>query len=213
MTTKHKIFAINLPKRKDRYEHIVSVFSGIKVFDFQVKSCVPNEKGNVSLWLTIKQIIEENIEESYIIICEDDHYFTEDFSEEDLLQNIQKAQSLEADILSGGVSWFDIAVQVNENLFWLKTFNGLQFTIIFQKFFSKILEVDFEERESADFKISSITKNIFVVVPFISKQKEFGYSDVTLLNNEKGKVEKLFQKTSTRLNVLKKVKQFYTNHS
>lgn len=207
--TKIKTFAINVPKRKDRYEHILSVFSDTKAFDFQVKSCIPNEKGNVSLWLTIKQIIEENINEPYIIICEDDHYFTEDFSEEALLQNIQKAQSLEADILSGGVSWFDIAVQVDKNLFWLKTFNGTQFMIIFKKFFLKILEANFKEKESADFKISSLTKNVFVTVPFISKQKEFGYSDVTVLNNEKGKVERLFEKTSGRLSILKKVKASY----
>lgn len=43
-------------------------------------------------------------------------------------------------------------------------------------------------------------------------QKEFGYSDVTILNNEKGKVERLFKKTSGRLNILKKVKDFYDKH-
>ena len=208
---KIKTFAINVPKRKDRYKHIVSVFSGHKLFDFQVVKCIPHKRGNVSLWLTIKQIIEKNKKESYIIICEDDHYFTADFSEEKLLECIKKAQNLGADILSGGVSWFDIAVQINTDFFWLKTFNGMQFSIIFQKFFNTILNTDFNEKDSADFRISTLSENIFVIVPFISKQKEFGYSDVTFLNNEKGKVEKLFKKTSERLNLLQKVKTFYTH--
>lgn len=208
---KIKTFAINVPKRKDRYKHIVSVFSKYNFFDFQVVKCVPHERGNVSLWLTIRQIIEKNKNEPYIIICEDDHYFTADFSEEKLLEYIEKAQNLGADILSGGVSWFDIAVQVNTDFFWLKTFNGMQFTVIFQKFFNTILNTDFNEKDSADFKISTLSENIFAVVPFISKQKEFGYSDVTFLNNKKGKVEKLFKKTSKRLNLLKKVKTFYTH--
>lgn len=205
-----KVIAINVPKRKDRYNHIVSVFSKRKIFDFQIKNCVPNEKGNISLWLTIKQIIEEHKNEPFIIICEDDHYFTDDFSEEKLFEYIEKARNLGADILSGGVSWFDIAVQIDTNFFWLKTFNGMQFTVIFKKFFNTILNTNFNEKDSADFKISSLSENIFVIVPFISKQKEFGYSDVTFLNNEKGKVEKLFKQTSERLNLLKKVKTFYT---
>lgn len=206
---KIKTFAINVPKRKDRYNHIVSIFSEYTLFDFQVIKCAPHKRGNVSLWLTIKQIIQENKNEPYVIICEDDHYFTDDFSEEKLLEYIEKAQKLGADILSGGVSWFDIAVQINTDFFWLKTFNGTQFMVVFQKFFEKIVTMSFRERDSIDFKISSLSENIFVIVPFISKQKEFGYSDVTFLNNERGKVEKLFKKTSERLNLLKKVKTFY----
>ncbi|GJQ04853.1 hypothetical protein [Capnocytophaga canimorsus] len=208
---KIKTFTINVPIRKDRYKHIVSVFSKYTLFDFQVVKCVPHKRGNVSLWLTIKQIIEENKNEPYVIICEDDHYFTDDFSEEKLLEYIEKAQNLEADILNGGVSWFDIAVQINTDFFWLKTFNGTQFMVVFKKFFEKITTASFNEKDSADFKISSLSENIFTFVPFISKQKEFGYSDVTIFNNEKGKVERLFAKTSERLNLLKKVKTFYTH--
>ncbi|MFJ1366956.1 hypothetical protein ACILDU_11020 [Capnocytophaga canimorsus] len=208
---KIKTFAINVPKRKDRRKHIASVFSEHNIFDFQVVKCVPHKRGNVSLWLTIKQVIEGNKNEPYIIICEDDHYFTADFSEEKLLEYIEKAQNLEADILNGGVSWFDVAVQINTDFFWLKTFNGTQFMVVFKKFFEKITTASFNEKDSADFKISSLSENIFTFVPFISKQKEFGYSDVTIFNNEKGKVERLFAKTSERLNLLKKVKTFYTH--
>ena len=45
--------------------------------------------------------------------------------------------------------------------------------------------------------------------PFISVQKEFGYSDVTFFNNTPNYVGKLFEKTSKELSVLNKVKKYY----
>ena len=47
--------------------------------------------------------------------------------------------------------------------------------------------------------------------PFISRQREFSYSDVTTTNNQKGYVDKLFRHTSKSLNILNKVKLFYQN--
>ena len=41
-----------------------------------------------------------------------------------------------------------------------------------------------------------------VLYPFISRQKDFGYSDVTASNNNKGHIEDLFDKTEARLDKL-----------
>ena len=45
--------------------------------------------------------------------------------------------------------------------------------------------------------------------PFISVQKEFGYSDVTPKNGEQGFVDKCFSETSERLRLLQDVETFY----
>lgn len=48
-------------------------------------------------------------------------------------------------------------------------------------------------------------------IPFISVQKDFGYSDVTHSNNvKKGQIETLFKKTERRLSMIHKV---FHNHA
>ncbi|WP_431293124.1 hypothetical protein [Pedobacter sp. P26] len=58
-------------------------------------------------------------------------------------------------------------------------------------------------------KISSLTENKFVIAPFVSVQKEFGYSDVTLKNNGTARVERLFKGVNSKLEELVKVANFY----
>ena len=66
-----------------------------------------------------------------------------------------------------------------------------------------------EDEFALDFKISELSDKIFVMHPFISVQKEFGYSDVTSKNAEEGYVESLFAGSSRKLNMLKRVKAEY----
>lgn len=209
---KKDIFIINLPTRTDRYKHSVNQFkSKQNLFSINFISPIPHTHPNISFWNTIKEIISNNNDKDFIIICEDDHLFTKDFNEIYLDKCIDNANILDADILLGGVSWMDKPLQVNDNLFWVNAFNGLQFCIIFKKMYSTILSADFTENDFADFKISELTENIFVIHPFISIQKEFGYSDVTPQNNEKDRVKNLFIGTDKTLKYLKKVKKFYSN--
>lgn len=65
------------------------------------------------------------------------------------------------------------------------------------------------EQDVADRKIADLTPNKFLIYPFISIQKEFGYSDVTIKNNKEGYVTQIFEKASMVLNSLNRVKQFY----
>ena len=109
------------------------------------------------------------------------------------------------------MSWLHDAIQCTEHLFWIKAFNGLQFTVIYKRFYKKILESNLDEGYVTDFYLSTFSDNKFVMYPFISRQREFGYSDVTTTNNQKGYVDKLFRHTSKSLNILNKVKLFYQN--
>ena len=105
----------------------------------KIKYAVKHSEGRVSLWLSIKEIINEMKNSNFFVLCEDDHQFTQYYSFELLLKCINEAQCLGADILSGGISWFKTGVQISKQLFWIDEFSGLQFTIIFKKFYQKIL--------------------------------------------------------------------------
>lgn len=216
MTNQKKISvnAVNLKQRTDRRDHILKQFSDKPEFLFNIVPAIIHEKGAYGLWQTIRQIVNKENEKNsdFFILCEDDHMFTEDYSF-DLLQNcIEQATSLNADMLSGGYSWFDNAVQISKNLFWADLFNGMQFTVIFNKFYHTILNADFGEEVITDFSLSGITNNKFVIYPYISRQKEFGYSDVTLNNAKRGQVDRIFENSIQRLNTLNKVRNFYFSY-
>ena len=202
---------VNLSHRLDRKEHIVAQFSNKPEFKTNIVSAIKHDRGAYGLWLTVKHIVEIEVNKGseFFVFCEDDHEFTENYSYELLRESIIQAQSLNADILSGGYSWFDNAVQISDNLFWTDRFNGMQFTVIFRKFYQKILDADFGEKVVTDIQLSGITENKFVIYPYISVQKEFGYSDVTVSNEKEGYVDGIFKSAKERLNILNKVRNHY----
>ncbi|MBZ4187602.1 hypothetical protein [Niabella beijingensis] len=193
-------YILNLEKRTDRKVSILAEFNGRDEFEVEIIQPVPHPIAAVSLWNTIKAILQQSIgvEQEYILICEDDHQFTVDYEKERLEDAIAEARSLQADVLCGGVSWWEDALPISKQLFWVKKFSGLQFTVIFKKFFPVVLSANFTDKDSADYKISRLSSNIFFCFPFLSTQKEFGYSDVTTQNNANGRVERLFQTTRKR---------------
>ncbi|MGV3761919.1 hypothetical protein [Parapedobacter sp.] len=147
-----------------------------------------------------------------IIVGEDDIQFTDDYSETLLLNGINEAKRRDADLLLGGVSWFNFSVKVSSELFWIDLFNGTHFMVIFKKFFGQILEenaINNNALFTVDVKLSHLTQKKMVFHPFICTQREFGYSDVSLSNNEKGYVDKIFQFSKNRLGSLSQVADFY----
>ena len=204
-------FIINLKERKDRKENILKEFSDKEEFAIQVVEAVRHQFGAIGLWKTIAYILKNliNPDAEYVLICQDDHQFTKDYSSQRLFAAIAEAGKKGADILCGGISWFNNAVQISHHLFWVEKFSGLQFAIIFKKFFQRILNVDFNEVEAADYKISALTANKFFIFPFISIQKDYGYSDVTSKNNLAGRVAQLFEECVGRVNALNKITQHY----
>lgn len=204
-------FIINLKERKDRKTDILKEFSNKKEFAIQIVEAVRHKSGAKGLWKTITHILNALVDpgDDIVLICQDDHQFTKSYSSHRLFAAITEARKRDADILCGGISWFNNAVQVSDNLFWLEKFSGLQFVVIFQKFFSKIFDVDLNEVEAADYQISAISENKYLISPLISVQKDYGYSDVTPKNNLTGRVTQLFKECIERINVLNKMTQHY----
>jgi GR25 family glycosyltransferase involved in LPS biosynthesis len=207
-------YIINLKSRIDRRENILKEFAGRNEFLINMINAYEHEVGAMGLWYTIKHILQNLVRqnEEYIIICEDDHQFTQKYDPQFLHSRILEAQKQGADILLGGVSGLGSAVQISTHLFGVGGFTGLQFSVIYRKFFKVILQAGFDIGDNADYKISDLSDNKFVVYPPISTQKEFGYSDVTLRNNAKGHVSRLFKNSSTMMRQLTKIKKFYRRH-
>lgn len=205
------VHIINLKQRINRRQSIINEFKGKPFFNITIHEPITHSIGSYSLWLTFRKIVKECKDRklSYFIFCEDDHVFTKDFPYEALINNIQQAISLKAEILSGGVSWFDLPIKATSNLFYIDQFNGMQFTVIFESVYDKILDHDYTEETVTDICLSNICSNIFVMWPFLSVQKEFGYSDVTSFNNVPKYVEGLFEKTIKEFRVLEKVENYY----
>ncbi|TCD27796.1 hypothetical protein EZ456_07560 [Pedobacter psychrodurus] len=206
-------YAINLRERTDRVDHIKSQFEGRSEFDLKLLQTDKHEIGTIGLWQNIVKIITEAKKKDieYVIICEDDHVFTNKYMPKMLYEYIFLCQQKKVDILLGGVSWFNDALQISKNLFWVDQFTGLQFVVVFKRFFEVILEAGFNDIDTADLKISSLAKNKLVIYPFISIQKEFGYSDVTAKNNAGGYVDSIFKNTLAMMDKIAKVKRFYQN--
>lgn len=206
-------FIINLAARTERKEHVIKEFAGRCEFNVSIVDAISHTIGAIGLWQTIRKIISAANDAglAFILICEDDHQFTEVYNAELLYDCIKEAQENSADILNGGVSWFNTGVQISKNLICVEKFSGLQFTIIFKKFYQKILDVnDFGVHDAADYKISEMTSHKMVLYPFISIQRDFGYSDLTKHNNEQ-KISTFFEKADQRLAVYQQAyKQYLT---
>ncbi|QRQ60044.1 glycosyltransferase family 25 protein [Sphingobacterium multivorum] len=207
------VFAINLEDRIDRRDHILKQFAGKSEFEFTLFKAVRHKIGAVGLWRTVYNIVKEAGAKQlpYIIVCEDDHCFTPHYNVAELRNTIAKAEHLCSDILLGGVSHFEDAVQVEQELFWLNHFTGFQFAIIYKRFFQRILALRFNDDDDIDLKISEISGGIHCIYPFISIQEEFGYSDVTIKNAEPGIVEEYFVKSQKRLETLSFLRGHFDN--
>ena len=98
-----------------------------------------------------------------IVICEDDHYFTENYSPKLLFKEVTEAYIQGAEVLSGGIGGFGQAIPAGYHRYKLAT-------------------------------------NIMVIYPFISEQKDFGYSDVTQSNMEQqGKIREHFARANKHM--------------
>lgn len=209
---KIKTYAINLDHRHERRDHIIGEFAAKNEFDFRVYPAIKNKRGNVGLWQTIREIIADEFFEltsEFVIVCEDDHEFTSQYSMSFLHQILSDARDLEADLILGGVSWFHSAVQARNNLFWVDTFNGFQFAIVFKSIYKAILDFEYNNSVHADFTISRLTDKKFCIFPFISIQREFGYSDITRKNAISNHLKEIFDKTFAVLENLQIIRQIY----
>ena len=109
-------------------------------------------------------------------------------------------------LLLGGIGGFGTAVPVAFRLYQVDWFWCTQFMVIYSSLFDSILSYQFQDNDTADGILSYITPKKMVIFPFISAQKDFGYSDVTLSNKEHpGRIREHFAESNLRLSLIEKL--------
>lgn len=207
------VYVINLLKRSDRLNHIRSQFLGRNEFDVLTVEAVEHEIGAVGLWESICKVINIALQndDDVIVICEDDHEFTASYNKQTFMEEVLSAYATGCDMLIGGIAGgFDHGLFINQSLFWTSSFWSTQFLVLYKKFFKRILEEKFSDFDTADGILSSMTSNKLVIYPFISIQKDFGYSDVTAANNlQNGNISSLFNKAESEIEYIKSIQEHY----
>jgi hypothetical protein len=205
-------YIINITDRTERRLHIEQQFHGRPEFEpIFVEACI-HEKGTIGLWQSMVKVVKIAMEreDDIIIICEDDHMFTAEYNKDYFLTNIIEADRQGVEILSGGIGGFGYAVPVALNRYWVDWFWCTQFIVVFKSLFQKMLDYEFKENNTADGVLSFLSHNKMTIYPFISVQKDFGYSDVTLDNNENaGLITRHFAYSNFRLSKIHSVSHFY----
>lgn len=206
-----KVYAPNLAHRTDRRASLLRQFEARTEFQLAIIPAIERKNGAWGLWQTFYAVVKEEHEADtpYFIFCEDDHVFTEYYDYHLLCDCIARADALQADILSGGMSWVKNPVAICKGLFRVSSFTGMQFTVVFNRFYDTILKSKTEEGHVTDVFLSSLAKRMFVMYPYISVQQDFGYSDVTSRNNEHGRVPALFCNVQKWMSKIAKVYDFY----
>lgn len=208
------VYVINIESRTDRLLHIKDQFKGKNEFEINIVKACENKNGTLGLWQSIVKIIEMALksDDDVIIICEDDHQFTENYSKRELIEAIIKASEKGAKMLIGGVGRFKNAVPINHGLCWIDNFWSTQFLVIYRQFFDDILNEPFDKiDDTADGKFSEMTSSKMVIFPFISVQRDFGYSDISIgVRNTQGlSVDELFKDSESKLRRIYQVRDFY----
>lgn len=206
-------YIINIPERKDRREHVLKEFDGRREFDIHLFPAIQTKRGAEGLWQSIRRIVELSVKnnDDVIIICEDDHTFTAEYSRDEFLCDVISAGIQGCQVLLGGIGNLANVVPVSERRWWLDWFWCTQFMVIYKSAYSKILQSNFGTEDVADEFLANLLTHKQVLWPFISIQKDFGYSDVTLSNNTPNMIVEHFESTQKRMEKLNLAKRFISN--
>lgn len=207
------VYVINLPERVERRRHIEKQFLGKDEFEVTFVEAVKHEIGAAGLWNSLRKCIQMAIErgDDIIVVCEDDHIFTEYYSKEYFLSNVIGASQQGAEILSGGISNFRQAIPVSENRYWIDKFFATQFIVLYKSVFHRILEYEFKDTDAEDLVLPELSNRCMVLFPFISEQYDFGHSDVTLVHNERpGLVTEMFKRAKERLSFIHHIRNRFS---
>jgi len=207
-------YVIGLKSGEDRSKHIKKQFDGRMEFEVNIVKAIKEINTPVDLWLSIVNVINLAIanQDDVIIICQDDHEFTVDYSRDYLFQHIIEAHSQGTHLLIGGLTDFDQIVPLTEHRYWINTFVSTQFMVVYRNFFQQILEEIFTEEDTVSDKLSEMTSNKMVLHPFVSIQNDPGtfsmHSDPYPINNGSGNA--LFKAASERITKLDEIYAKYT---
>ena len=194
-------YIVNLKSRPDRRRSMEEQFDGKPEFEVRFVDAVKDADGAAGIWKSLVKVITaaQKAGHDKILFCEDDHIFTEHYTSDYLFRNIAEAETKGVDLLVGGACGYGTGVPIGDDLFWTDWYWGNQFLIIRKNIYSRILDFNFRDGNTADGVLSGLIRRKAILYPFVSVQREFGYSDITPTNGRKGFINDLFDDTARRL--------------
>jgi hypothetical protein len=124
----------------------------------------------ISYWEILRNCIRQAIsnDDDVIIICDDEHSFTDKYERDIFIQHILDAHTQGCELLSGGIEEADQVVQVARSRFWINHFTSSPFLVLYRKVFEKILAEPYHGIEPPEAVLSEIATNKILIYPFIS---------------------------------------------
>lgn len=205
------VYAIHLNSRPERLKNLKKQFASKPEFDVIYIEATKHKNGAIGLWTNICTAIKiaQQRKDDLIILCEDDHEFTDVYTKKYLIANIVGAYRQNADILNCGIGGFGTAVPISPNRCWVDWFWCTQFVVLFSTIFPKILAYEFRSTDTADGVLSKISNNTQILYPPISKQKNYDYSDIMPHPSQSNFQNNLFSVTNQRLKIITDVYHRY----
>ena len=100
------------------------------------------------------------------------------------------------------------SVAESEGLAWLCP--QRQTVIVYKKLYARILSYNFKDTDTADGVLSGLARFKMVIYPFVSRQKAFGYSDITEGNmKHPDLIVRHFERADVRLKQVHAVSHIY----
>lgn len=168
-------YIVKTSKQIESLKDIKQQFQGKIEFDMHITYSHPHSNSHRSLWNNICEIIAvaEEKNEDVIIICKDNHQFSDDYKKIKLIAAIYEAHRFNATLLFGGiVGGFNHILPLISGISWLDACWESSFIIIFRSFFKPILSENFCESDVVESKLSEMTSNKFIIYPMISIKKD-----------------------------------------
>lgn len=134
-----------------------------------------------------------------IVVCEDDHEFTGSYRKDVLIRNMVGAYRQGAELLNCGVGGFGNVVPLSPVRGWVDWFWCTQFVVVFSSMFPKILSYNFRDNDTADGILSRLSCHSQVMCSPLSRQKCFGYSDITAHSSQDDLQNGIFACANERL--------------
>ena len=116
-------YLINTNAHPQTQENLLKEFKNRNEFSITVVEPATQEMN--SHWESLVTIITtaQKNKEEFIIVCNDTHQFTTDYSIETFCNHITQAKQLDAEILLGGVHWFDTVLPITDHILWINYFS------------------------------------------------------------------------------------------
>ncbi|GAB3357743.1 hypothetical protein GCM10027566_21890 [Arachidicoccus ginsenosidivorans] len=108
--------------------------------------------------------------------------------------------------MSGGAFGYNLALPINEDLFWVDQFFLSSFTVIFKKFFKIITEKDEIISDCFEISCSQLTSQKMLMYPFISTPKSPSNIIVSSKSSIEIKLDDLFKISESKLSSYNKIK-------